>query len=155
MRTDSSASPAISADPSWRIGIVSAPYYKDEMDALVAGARKVLIESGIKEENIIEAIAPGSFEVPLLGKALAQSGKVDALIGLGIIVEGETFHAKLLAEAATKALMDTQMVFTMPFGFELLYVHNLDQVRKRLDKGGEAARAVLLTLVELRKIKNL
>jgi 6,7-dimethyl-8-ribityllumazine synthase len=101
----------------------------------------------------LEHSAPGSFEVPLIGKALAESGKVDALIGLGIIVEGQTHHARLLADNASRALMDVQMEFTMPFGFEILYVNDLNQVDARLDKGVEAALAVLFSLIELEKIK--
>ena len=113
--------------------------------------------AGLPEENIPLTVAPGSFEVPLLGRALAASGKVDAMIGFGIIVQGETHHARLLAENVTRAMMDIQMEFTMPFAYEVLYVNSLDQARARSlgenNKGREAAFAVLQSLVELKKIK--
>ncbi len=142
----------------WRIGIVYAPYYKEETEALVKGAKEMLLQARIAEENIPLAVAPGSFEVPLLGRALAESGKVDAMIGFGIIVQGDTHHARLLAEEVTRAMMDIQMDFTMPFAYEVLYVNDLEQARARSigenNKGKEAAFAVLQSLVELEKIRN-
>ena len=98
-----------SIDPSWRIGIVASSYYKEEIDALVAGAIDTFRKGGIPPENIQRFDAPGSFEIPLLGAALAAEKKVDALIGLGIIVEGETEHARLLAENVARGIMDVQL----------------------------------------------
>jgi 6,7-dimethyl-8-ribityllumazine synthase len=142
----------------WRVGIVYAPYYKEETDALVKGAKDMLLQAGLSEANIILSVAPGSFEVPLLGRALADSGKVDAMIGFGIIVQGDTHHARLLAEEVTRAMMEIQMDYVMPFAYEVLYVNDLEQARARStgesNKGREAAFAVLQSLVELEKIRN-
>jgi 6,7-dimethyl-8-ribityllumazine synthase len=141
----------------WRVGIVYAPYYKEETEALVKGAKEMLAAAGIPERNIILSVAPGSFEVPLLGRALAESGKVDALIGFGIIVQGDTHHARLLAESVTHAMMEIQMDYIMPFAYEVLYVNDLEQARARStgdgNKGREAAYAVLQSLAELEKIR--
>lgn len=142
----------------WRVGIVFAPYYKEETDALVKGAKDMLLAAGLPDANIILSVAPGSFEVPLLGRALAESGKVDAMIGFGIIVEGDTHHARLLAESVTTAMMEIQMDYVMPFAYEVLYVNTLEQARARSvgenNKGKEAAFAVLQSLVELEKIRK-
>lgn len=153
MRNDLLSLPA-HIDPNWRIGIVSSPYYKEEIEALVASANAALLNAGIREEGITFHHAPGSFEIPLIGSALAASNKVDALIGLGIIVEGETQHARLIAESVAKGMMDVQVQHHVPFAFEVLYVDAIEYVRARLDKGQEAAHAVLHSLAELASLQS-
>ena len=146
--------PALTVDPAWKIAVVASSFYKEEMDALTAGAVSALKEAGIKPGNITVYPAAGSFEVPLIGQALLEAKKVDALIGLGIIVEGETEHARLLAEAATRGIMDVQIGYGIPFAFEILYVDSLKLARARLTKGEEAAYAVLHSLAELKRIRG-
>ncbi len=148
--------PALQANPDWRIGIVASSFYKEEIDGLVEGAIKTLTSAGIPDEHIMIHRVPGSFEIPLIGAALAQSGQVDGLIGLGIIVEGQTQHARLLAENVTAAMMDVQMKYILPFAFEVLYVNDLKDARTRSigenNKGVEAAYAVLQSLQVLKAI---
>ena len=147
-----------SLDPAWSVAIIAAPYYKEETDSLVQGAKEVLMQAGLREENIPVYTAPGSFELPLIGKAVAAAGVVDAMIGFGIIVQGDTHHARLLAESVTNAMMGIQMEFTLPFAYEVLYVDTLEQARARAfgegNKGREAAYAVLHALAELKKIRG-
>ncbi len=152
MRKDAPTVAPPKADPSWRIGIVASSFYAEEMEALIASARETLELAGVDPKNVIVHRAPGSFEVPLLGAALAEAKTVDALIGLGIIVEGETHHADLLARESARGIMDVQLTYHVPFAFEILYVDAIEQVRLRLDKGREAAIAVIASLLELRKI---
>ncbi len=151
MKQQSPSSPPPKVDPAWRIGIVHSSYYKEEVTALVGSAREALIEAGIPADHISLHTAYGSFEVPLIGAALARAKEVDALIGIGIIVEGETHHAALLAQAAAQGMMDVQVHLGVPFAFEILHVRSLEQVRARLDKGAEAAKAVLHSLAELNR----
>ncbi len=151
MRKESSSSPLV-ADPSWKIGIIRSSFYKEEIDALTESAVETLRAAGIPQEHISVHDVPGSFEIPLVGSALAKKGTCDALIALGIIVEGETHHAALLAQEATRGIMDTQLQYDIPFGFEILYVNRLEDAQKRLNKGEEAARAVLESLKVLRSL---
>lgn len=139
-------------NPLWRIGIVASMFYQDEMKKLIEGARGTFLEAGIPANNISVYETPGSFEVPLIGSMLAAKKKVDALIGLGIIIEGETHHANLLAENATRGIMDTQLKYGIPFAFEILYVDSLKLAHARLNKGTEAANAVLQSLSILKNI---
>lgn len=145
-------------DPNWKFGIVYAPFYKEETEAMVNDAVSVLSEAGIPETNIQKHEVPGSFEIPLIGRALAESGSVDALMGFGIIVQGETKHADLLATAATNGIMDVQLRYGMPFAFEILYVNSLDLARARAmgpnGKGKEAAYASLHSLAALNRIRG-
>ncbi len=124
------------------------------MDALIASAEEALTEAGIDPKNIAVHSAAGSFEVPLLGAAIAEANAADALIGLGIIVEGDTHHADLLAREAARGIMDVQLQYRLPFAFEILYVDSLALAQKRLDKGREAAIAVLQSLNALRQISH-
>ncbi|PIR48909.1 6,7-dimethyl-8-ribityllumazine synthase [Candidatus Peregrinibacteria bacterium CG10_big_fil_rev_8_21_14_0_10_55_24] len=139
-------------DPAWRIGIIHSLFYKEEVDALVDSARSELLSAGIPEENITLYCAAGSFEIPLIGSALAKQRSVDALIGLGVIVEGETHHARCIAEAVARGMMDVQVRTLVPFVFEVLYVATIAQARERLQKGKEAACAALHSLAELKSL---
>ncbi len=135
-----------------RIGIVYADYYKEEIAQLLKSARQTLLDAGIGEQHISLHPVAGSFEIPLLGLHLAKSGKLDALIALGIIVEGETHHADLLAREVARGIMDVQLTTGVPFAFEVLHVLSIAQVRKRHHRGAEAARACLQSLAELRRV---
>ena len=137
---------------AWRIGIVHSSFYKEEVAALVEGAVQVLKDAGISAAHIKTYAVPGSFEIPLIGAALAGEREADALIGLGIIVQGETHHARLIAEQAARGIMDVQVQYGVPFAFEILFVDTIALARERLDRGEEAALAVLHSLAELKKI---
>ena len=148
----------IVVDPSWRIGIVYSSFYAGDVSKLISGAKAVLLQAGIKKENITEHAVPGSFEIPLIGTVLAREKKVDALIRLGIIVEGESQHAGLVAAEAARGMMDVQTQYGIPFAFEILYVNDLEQAKVRSsgadNKGGEAARVVLHSLAEIQKLHS-
>lgn len=148
------------ADPGWRVGIVYAAYYPQEVSKMVRAAVATLKAAGVRSRNITLHGAPGSFEVPFLGSVLARMGSVDALIGLGIVVQGETHHADLVAREAARGIMDVQLTYGIPFAFEILAVADIAQARVRAcargpeNKGAEAARATLASLDALRRIRS-
>ena len=146
------------ADASWRIAIIHSSYYPEEVAHLVAGARAELLQSGVKADNIVECGVTGSFEIPLIGAVLAFEKNVHALIGIGIIVEGETYHAELVARETARGIMDVQVQYGVPFAFEVLYVKKLSQAKVRSagthNKGGEAARTVLHSLAQMGKLRS-
>lgn len=158
MHTERPSQPLAAADPSWRVGIVYSSFYTEEVESMVRAARETLQKAGMSPVRITEHPTAGSFEVPLIGKALADARSVDALIGLGIIVEGETHHADLLAQSAARGVMDVQVASGIPFAFDILYVDTLEQARARAtgphNKGEEAAYAVLHSLAELKRIRS-
>jgi 6,7-dimethyl-8-ribityllumazine synthase len=158
MRKDHAEERHVTVDPAWRVGIVYAPYYKEETEAMVNGAKDALLAAGLPPEHVTLHKAPGSWEIPVIGRALAEHKKVDALMGFGIIVQGETQHAQMLASGVTQGMMDVQMRFGLPFAIEVLYVQNLEQARARAlgehNKGKEAAYAVLQSLAELQRIRS-
>lgn len=121
---------------------------------MLSGAVKTLKAIGVQEGNISQHPVPGSFEIPLVGAALAKQGKVDALIGLGIIVEGETHHARLIAENTSRGLMNVQTQYAVPFANEVLYTDSIELARQRLYKGEEAALSVLHSLAQLASLQS-
>lgn len=137
-----------------RIGIVYSQWYPEIVELLRASAIREFVKQGIAEGNISEHPSPGSFEIPLIGRNLAQEESVDALIALGVIVEGETHHADLIAREAARGCMDIQVHYGIPFGFEILYVDDIALAQARRERGEEAARAVLAVLKDKLRIEN-
>lgn len=140
--------------PAWRVGIVYSSYYTEEIAVLLRGAIETLTTFGMKRENISEHPVSGAFEIPLIGAKLASTHSVDALIGLGIIVEGETHHARLVAENTARGMMDIQVQHGIPFANEVLYTNTLELAKQRLDKGHEAAMAALHSLAQLKELQS-
>ena len=122
---------------------------------MIASAKQILCQAGIVEGGISLHPVAGCFEIPLIGSALAEKGEVDALIGFGIVVQGETQHAQAVVEQAAKGMMDVQTRFQIPFAFEILHVHSLEDAKARCEsKGKEAAVAVVHSLAELRLLRS-
>lgn len=142
-------------DPNWKIGIVASQWHRDILQPMIDVAVQTLTDAGLYQNNIALYDAPGSFEIPLIGAALMD--QVDALIGLGIVLQGETMHAQNIMQSASQSMMELQVAHKKPFVFEILHVLNLSQARDRgegpYNKGFEAARSVLISLAELRKIR--
>lgn len=143
-------------DPNWRIAVVQSTYYEREIAGLVNGAVETLKKAGISSVTLHPVL--GSFEIPLIGEELATSGKYDALMGFGIIVQGETMHADHLAREVTRAMMDIQVRHRIPFAYEVLHVRDMSQAVARGtsedNRGREAALAVLHSLAELKRIRS-
>lgn len=139
---------------NWTIGIVCSMWHRDILDKMIDVARDTFIRAGLKPENIHVYDAPGSFEVPLIGAAVIE--RHDALIGFGIVLQGETMHAQNIMQSTTQAIMDLQVAHKKPFAFEILHVLNIEQAHARAEgehnKGFEAARAVLQALATLEKL---
>jgi len=145
-------------DPNWKVGIVFSTYYEDEINSLVECAKETLIDAGVTSSSIYLHPVAGSFEVPLIGAALANAGEVDALIGFGIIIQGETEHADHIARETARGIMDVQTRYRTPFAYEVLHVNSLKEVQERCsgneNKGKEAACTVLHSLAELQSMRS-
>jgi 6,7-dimethyl-8-ribityllumazine synthase len=114
-----------------------------------------LVEFATAEINELEPGAhislvrvPGSFEIPLAVKLVAMQRKCQGIIALGVVFQGETAHAELVAKSVTKALMNLALEFTVPVIHEVLLLQNEQQAKARclgpeLNRGLEAARAAV------------
>jgi 6,7-dimethyl-8-ribityllumazine synthase len=150
-RPDALASPR-------RFAVVASRYNAGFVDALVDGARTEL--GAIAPGSPIEVHrVPGSFEIPLAVQALAEIGAADAIFAFGLLWEGETRHADLIATSVTNALLDLSLRFRLPVLHEVLVVKTEDQARARcqdakLNRGVEAARAAVRMLQTLDAIQS-
>lgn len=142
---------------SLKVAVVKSNYHRDLTDSMEKACRKYLIGSGVKKENITTFTVPGSWEIPLVVKKIAEAKKFDGIIALGIIMKGETYHFEILAHECSRALMDISLKFDIPIIFEVLATYNLEQAKKRSvgknNKGKEAALALLETIKTLSKLQ--
>lgn len=137
----------ISGAASRRIGIAAAEFNADITEKLLAGALRVLEQSGVRRGHITVMRVPGSFELPLACQRMAESGRYDALIALGCVIKGETDHYYYIAAEAARGTMEVMLKYDIPIGFGVLTTDTLAQAQARAsgahNKGGEAARAAL------------
>jgi 6,7-dimethyl-8-ribityllumazine synthase len=149
--------PRLSQKASLAFAIVASQYNPQFVQPLVDNTYRELnmIEPGA---TITLISAPGSFEVPLLVKAVAEIDRYQAIIALGVLFQGETAHATLVAQAVTNALLDISLTHRVPVIHEILLVEDENQARARcieadLNRGIEAARAAVSAARSLRDIR--
>ncbi len=140
-----------------KIAIVRTDYHKELIDNLETYCHNTLKQYGVREKNIKVFTVPGSWEIPLLVQAAAKSKNFDAIITLGVIMRGETYHFDMIANECARALMQLSLDYSMPIAIEILAVNNIKQAKERTgknirNKGIEAAIAVLKSLSALKKI---
>ena len=140
---------------SMKIGIVVSDWNEEITEALYEGAYKTLIDCKAKKENIIRVNVPGSFELPLGAQSLFLQQKVDAVICLGCVIQGETRHFEFICNAVANGLTDLSIMHKAPFVFGVLTTNNLQQAIDRAggkhgNKGVEAA----LTAVKMVELQS-
>lgn len=131
-----------------RFGIVASRWNGFFADRLVEGAIDALVRHGAAREDIVVAKCPGCFEVPMVSKKLVESGKFDAVIGLGVLVRGATPHFDYISSEATKGIATVSMDSGVPVSFGILTCDSLEQAIERSgskagNKGAEAAMAAI------------
>jgi len=116
-----------------RIAVVTARFNDLITSRLLAGCREALVRHGVREEDISAADVPGARELPVACKALAASGRYDAVIALGCVIRGETVHFDLVANEASRGLGQAAVDTGVPVIFGVLATENLEQA---LDRAG-------------------
>lgn len=120
-----------------RFAVVVARFYEDYAEALVKDTLACLQEAGAASVQVADV--PGAFELPLVAKQFAASGKVDAVICLGVVIRGETTHYDFVAGEAARGIMQSSLETGIPIIFSVLTTENRAQAEARLDKGREGA----------------
>ena len=138
-----------------RVVVVASSWHTKIMDGLIAGACRIIEDSGITPE--IHRV-PGTFELPISAKAAALSG-ADVVVALGVVIRGGTPHFEYVCSAATDGLTRVALETGVPMGFGVLTCDNEAQAIDRAglpgsveDKGAEAASAAMNTWTVLRAI---
>lgn len=127
-----------------RIAIIGARFNDHIVTKLRDGALRGLERLGVADSDVIEAWVPGAFELPLAAKALAETGKVDAVVCLGTVIRGDTPHFDYVCAEAARGLQDAQLSTGVPVMFGVLTVNTEQQAIDRSgpgidNKGDEAA----------------
>lgn len=137
-----------------RIGIAMSRFNIDVGEGLLGGCAAELARLGVRPADMLLVTAPGALELPLILQTMAQSGRFDALVALGCVIRGETYHFDIVANESCRALMELAVDESLAVGNGILTVENEAQAwararREEGDKGGFAARAAL-TMIALR-----
>jgi len=138
-----------------RFAIVVSRFNKPVTEGLLRGAQGALHEQGAK--NITVFWCPGAFEIPLLAQKLANSGSYDAIITLGAVIKGETYHFEVISDSVVDALQRVALDTNVPVCLGILTPYNANQALYRSDpargnKGAEAAKAAIEMVRLLRQI---
>jgi 6,7-dimethyl-8-ribityllumazine synthase len=136
-----------------RVALVAARFNADIVDAMVVGAQAAWLRQGGDPGALLLVRVPGAFELPLVARKLAQSGRFDAVIALGCVIRGDTAHFDFVAGEAARGIAEAARDTGVPVIFGVLTTENVEQAIERaspsrMDKGGEAMEAALeMTLV--------
>jgi len=125
-----------------RIGIVMARFNKDVGEGLLSACSHELQRLGVN--SITLANVPGALEIPVALKAMAQSGRHDALVAIGCVIRGETYHFEIVANESSRGVSEVQMQTAVPIANAILTVENDYQAHERMtQKGAEAAQCAI------------
>jgi 6,7-dimethyl-8-ribityllumazine synthase len=138
-----------------RFGIVVSEWNTEITNNLLNGARASLLLHGAKEKNIYIHHVPGSFELPMGAQLIAEYKKVDAIICLGCVIQGETRHFEFICNAVAQGITRVNLDYNLPVIFGLLTTNDQQQAKDRSggkhgNKGDEAA----FTAIKMIDLKN-
>ena len=148
--------PRTATDTSFSYAIVASQFNDTFVQPLVDHASREL--AALEPGAHIEVFrTPGSFEIPVFVQAAADLKRFHAILALGVVFQGETGHANLIAESVTKALLDISIAHRVPVIHEVLFVKNEEQAKERClglehNRGIEAARAAVLAARNLSEV---
>lgn len=139
--------------PKARVAIISSSWHLDICNDLIAGAQKALTAAAITDVTV--SYVPGSFELPLAAQIAFEKG-FDAVVAVGLVLEGQTPHFDYVCQGVTQGIIDVSLKFSAPIGFGVLMCNTLDQAIARSgrpgsveDKGYDSAVAAI-KLLELK-----
>jgi 6,7-dimethyl-8-ribityllumazine synthase len=127
-----------------RVGIVQARFNEWAGRALFEACLAELVTLGVDEDDVTHLTVPGALEVPVALAKLAASNEFDALIALGCVIRGETYHFEVVADESAHGVAQVALTYGMPVANGILTTENEDQARARVtEKGRDAARVAV------------
>ena len=126
------------------IGIVQARFNAPITNSLAEACKRELIALGVQEKNIDLVLVPGALEVPMALQAMASKLKYDALVALGCIIRGETYHFELVANESGAGVSRVSLDAQVPIANAIITTENMEQaIARQTDKGRDAARVAV------------
>jgi 6,7-dimethyl-8-ribityllumazine synthase len=139
-----------------RIAVVVSRFNEEVSKRLLRGALGALEEHGVQDPDVLWV--PGSLELPVTALALAERGNHDAIVCLGCVIRGETYHFELVAGQAAAGIMQVQLDTGVPVAFGVLTTEDKEQALARSgpknNKGAEAAEAAIEMANLMREIQG-
>lgn len=130
-----------------RLGVVHSRFNEEICNALLETARAELKQAGAQAEFVAVA---GALEIPLALQWLAQSGRFDALVAIGAVIRGDTYHFEVVSNESARGLMEVALETGLPVANGILTTDTAAQALERKDKGAEAVR-VAIEMARLRR----
>jgi len=126
------------------IGIVQARFNEPITNTLAQACKAELAALGVQDKHIDHVLVPGALEVPVALQAMAERNRYDALIALGCIVRGETYHFELVANESGAGVSRVALDYQLPVANAILTTENMEQaIARQTDKGRDAARVAV------------
>jgi 6,7-dimethyl-8-ribityllumazine synthase len=132
-----------------RIGIVRARFNDDITSKLLQACCAELSRLDVDEADITQVVVPGALEVPIALKAMAESGDFDALVALGCVIRGETYHFELVANESSAGVSRVALDHGVPIANAILTVENEAQAWARAEEKGRDAARVAVEMANL------
>lgn len=134
-----------------RIGIVLSRFNSDVGDGLLGACVAELRKLGVADDAVTLATVPGALESPMVLQKMAMSGKFDALIALGAVIRGDTYHFEVVSNESARGISEVQLKTGVPIANAILTTDNDDQALVRMSVKGAEAAAVAIEMVNLLK----
>ena len=140
-----------------KVGIVAARFNEFIVSKLISGAEDALVRHGVSEDDIDQAWVPGAFEIPLIAKKMAESGKYDAVLCLGAVIRGATSHYDLVCAETSKGIAQVGLKTGVPILFGIVTADTIEQAIERAGtKAGNKGYDVACSAIEMiNLIKNI
>lgn len=143
----SAPQPISTSGAGLRIGIAAARFNQKLVDGLVARATDAMVAAGVAAGGIELVRVPGSHEVPWAAQALAKTGHFDCVVGLGVLIAGDTNHHEMVGESVSHALQQVALTTSTPVINGVIVVNSLAQAEERcvgsINRGAEFAAAAI------------
>lgn len=132
-----------------RIGIVQSRFNPEVCEGLLASCRAQLVQQGVAEDDITLATVPGALEIPLVLLHMADSEKYDALIALGAVIRGDTYHFEVVCNESARGVNDVQLSCGIPIANAILTTNTDEQALARISVKGAEAGLVAIEMANL------
>jgi 6,7-dimethyl-8-ribityllumazine synthase len=137
-----------------RIGIVMSRFNQDVGEGLLSACTAALVKHGVREADMLIMSVAGALEVPLVLQRLAQTGRYQALIALGAVIRGDTYHFEIVANESSAGITNVQLDTGVPIANGILTTDNDDQALARMaEKGADCALAAIEMANLLKRIE--
>ncbi|MBU6459810.1 MAG: 6,7-dimethyl-8-ribityllumazine synthase [Proteobacteria bacterium] len=138
------------------VGIVMSRFNRDIGEAILSSCNKALLQLGVPAEHCSLETVPGALEIPLMLDAMARSGRFDALIAIGSVIRGETYHFELVCNESARGIGEVALTYGIPVANAVLTTNDRQQAQARSsEKGHDAAYVAIEMALRLKPYQEL